>query len=207
MSPLIESANKHFCTNHDVTYFVFTDGEPPKADNVKKIEQKRLGWPYDTMMRLSMYDAQQEMLKQMDYLFALDADMLFVDTVADEIFSDRVATQHPGYVGRRGTYEASKNSTAYVAPSEGVHYYAVGFNGGSSVEFLKLAKTVTENVKKDESKNIIALWHDESHINRYFIDNPPTKILDPSYCYPESWKLPYKKRLSALDKNHSELRK
>ncbi len=205
--PLIESANKHFCTNQEVTYFVFTDGEPPKADNVKKIEQKRLGWPYDTMMRLSMYDTQREMLKEMDYLFALDADMLFVDTVGDEILSDRVATQHPGFVGRRGTYERRKKSTAYVASSEGSCYFAGGFNGGTSSEFLKLAQTVTENVKKDQAKNIIALWHDESHINRYFIDNPPTKVLPPSYCYPESWKLPYKKRLLALDKNHSELRK
>ena len=56
-------------------------------------------------------------------------------------------------------------------------------------------------------KNIIAIWHDESHINRYFIDNPPTIILSPSYCYPENLKLPYKKRLLALDKNHAKVRR
>src|SRR3972149_10215271 len=88
VQPLIESAQKYFCANHNVTYFVFTDGEPPKMDNVVKIEQKRLGWPHDTMMRLSMYDRSKDLLSKMDYLFAVDGDMLFVDTVGDEVLSD-----------------------------------------------------------------------------------------------------------------------
>ncbi len=207
VKPLIDSAQQYFCANHNVTYFVFTDGEPPKMDNVVKIEQKRLGWPYDTMMRLSMYDKSKDILEKMDYLFAVDADMRFVDTVGDEILSDRVATLHPGFVGKRGSYENCKESTAHIGPHEGSRYFAGGFNGGSAPEFLKLAKTITENIENDLSKNIIAVWHDESHINRYFIDNPPTCILSPSYCYPESWHIPYHKRLLALDKNHAEFRR
>ena len=62
------------------------------------------------------------------------------------------------------------------------------------------------NIYTDLGKNIIAVWHDESHLNRYFVDHKPTVILSPSYCYPESWKLPYKKRLLALDKNHAAIR-
>jgi histo-blood group ABO system transferase len=159
------------------------------------------------MMRLSMYDMHSDLLSQMDYLFATDADMLFVDTVGDEILSDRVATQHPGFVGKRGTYETNRISTAYVGPQEGQYYFAGGFNGGSSKEFLKMVHTITENIKKDLEKGFIAVWHDESHINRYFINNPPTLILSPSYCYPESWNLNYHRRLLALDKNHSAMRK
>jgi len=207
VEPLIQSADKYFCTNHHVTYFVFTDGEVPNHENIVRIEQKRLGWPYDTMMRLSMYDMHRDILSEMDYLFATDADMLFVDTVGDEILSDRVATQHPGFVGRRGTYETNSISTACVRHQEGQHYFAGGFNGGSSKEFLKMARTITENINKDLEKHFIAVWHDESHINRYFIDNPPTVILSPSYCYPESWHIPYQKRLLALDKNHGAMRK
>lgn len=209
--PLIKSANKYFCKNHNVTYFIFTDGEPPKADNVIRLEHKRLGWPYDTMMRLSVYYKYADQLSKMDYLYATDADMRFVDIVGDEILSDLVATQHPGFVGRRGSYENRKESAAYVAPHKGSQYFAGGFNGGTRKEFLKLAKALTENIEKDLAKNIIAVWHDESHINRYFIDNPPTLILSPSYCYPESTtatqgrKLPYTPKLIALDKNHREL--
>jgi len=208
VKPLIKSAQKYFCQNHDVTYFVFTDEKTPNIENIIRIEQKRLGWPYDTMMRHEMYFIAKQQLEKMDYLFACDADMRFVDVVGDEILSDRVGTQHPGFiVDKTGTYENRKISKAYVACSKGKVYFCGGFHGGSTQEFLKLSKTIATNVRLDLEKNIIAVWHDESHLNRYFIDNQPTIILSPSYCYPENWKLPYHKRLLALDKNHEQLRK
>lgn len=208
VAPLIASARIHFCTDCDVTYFVFTDGVISQAHDIVHIYQKRLGWPYDTLMRCKLYHDAQELLKDQDYVFACDADMLFVDTVGQEILSDRVATQHPGFVGRRGTYEESNRfSKAYVPTTQGEYYFAGGFHGGSREEFIKLITTITAGIEYDLQHNFIAVWHDESHLNRYFIDNPPTLILTPSYCYPESWKLPYKKRLLALDKNHNEMRK
>jgi len=209
VEPLVKSAEKHFLPGHDVTYFVFTNRELPNLEcNIVKIEQKRLGWPYDTMMRYEMYYNAKDHFEDIDYLYACDADMLFVDTVGNEILGDRVATKHPGFIGKRGTYETKrKTSMAYVNSNEGKYYFAGGFNGGKTVQFLNLCKTVTENIYKDLEKKIIAIWHDESHINRYYIDNPPTIMLTPSYCYPEQWKLPYHKRLLALDKNHQAMRK
>jgi histo-blood group ABO system transferase len=158
-------------------------------------------------MRYEMYYKAKDLYKDLDYIFATDADMLFVDTVGDEILSERVATQHPGFVGRLGTYETNQNSTAYVDITKAKYYFAGGFNGGSKNEFFRLAETITKNIYVDLSKNLIAVWHDESHLNKYYIDNQPTLILSPSYCYPESWKLPYQKRLLALDKNHAQMRK
>ncbi len=211
--PFIESAKKYFCTNHDVTFFIFTDGKIDEDKQIVRIEQERLGWPHDTLMRFSMYDKYHEKFEKMDYLFACDADMIFENVVGDEILSDRVATQHPGYVGRRGTYEGKRNSTAFVSNTEGAYYFAGGFNGGSRKEFEKMARTLTENIEKDLKKGIIAVWHDESHLNRYFIDNPPTKILTPSYCYPDNdshyrriWRETYTRRLVAIDKMHEQCR-
>jgi hypothetical protein len=65
-------------------------------------------------------------------------------------------------------------------------------------------EVVLDQIKKDSDNGIMAVWHDESHLNRYFIDHKPTTILSPSYCYPESWKLPFHKRILMLDKNHKE---
>jgi histo-blood group ABO system transferase len=106
----------------------------------------------------------------------------------------------------RGTPETSPYSLACVRPHENMQYFAGGFNGGTSSEYLKMAKSLSDNIENDYSRGVIAIWHDESHINRYFIDNPPTKILSPSYCYAESWDLPFEKKLLALDKNHAEVR-
>jgi histo-blood group ABO system transferase len=43
-------------------------------------------------------------------------------------------------------------------------------------------------------------------MNRYFINNPPTIILSPSYCYGELMNIPFEKKLLSLDKNNVEIR-
>jgi histo-blood group ABO system transferase len=207
VEPLVQSARKYFCPNQEVTYFVFSDSKIPESKDIVQIDQKRLGWPYDTLKRFHVYANNKDQLKNMDYIFAVDADMLFVDTVGEEILSDRTGIQHPGFVGKRGSYETNSQSTAYVSEKEGQYYFCGGFYGAKTKEFFKLLDTVIDHIETDLKQNRIAVWHDESHLNRYFIDNPPTKVLSPSYCYPESWKLPYAKKLLALDKQHSELRK
>ena len=206
--PLIKSAEKHFCRNHDVTYFIFTDGyiESIPNANIITLYEKRLGWPFDSMLRYHVYAKHKDLISSQDYLFACDADMLFVGRVGDEILGERVATEHPGFVGKRGSYETSQLSKACVLPSEGKQYFAGGFYGGTRNEFFKILDTNIKNIDEDYSCGLIAVWHDESHWNRYCIDNPPTVILNPAYCYPESWNLPYPRKLLALDKDHQEFR-
>jgi hypothetical protein len=46
---------------------------------------------------------------------------------------------------------------------------------------------------------------DESHWNAY-IKKHPAKLLSPSYCYPETWHIPFEKRILALKKNLREVR-
>lgn len=205
IEPLIISAQKYFLPEHEVTFFVFTDGVIEQQSNIIKTHQMRLGWPFDTMMRFLVYYNAKEHLEQMDYLFACDADMRFVDTIGDEILSDRVATRHPGFIAdRHDDYETNIRSCAYIEPGQGEYYFAGGFYGGSTAEFLKMARICAQNIFKDLAHGYIAHWHDESHLNRYFVDNKPTIILSPSYCYPESLQLPYPKKLLALDKNHAD---
>ncbi len=211
VDPLIASAEKHFCQDHNVTYFVFTDSVIPSTDKVIYIFQQRLGWPFDTMMRGQAYYYSKKLLAQQDYLFACDADMRFVGPMGDEILGDRVATLHawfdPSYIiGRRGTYETNPKSTAYVAEHEGDYYFAGGFYGGSSDEFLKMTSSILTNIYKDLSNGLIAIWHDESHWNRYCIDHPPTVILSSDYCFPEEIAIPGISKLLALLKPHEEIR-
>ena len=208
LQPLIESADKYFLPNQEVTYFVFTnkDIDINTNRNIVKIDVEHKEWPWMTLGRYKIFSENSESLSNMDYLYYCDVDMKFVDVVGDEILSDRVATQHPGYYGTRGTPETNPKSLACVYPNEEMQYFAGGFNGGSSEEYLKMSKTISNNIDIDYSNGIIAIWHDESHMNRYFIDNKPTKILSPSYCYGESMNIPFDKKLLALDKNHSEVR-
>lgn len=204
VKPLVESARKYFLPGHNVTFYVFTDENVEPADDIVVIYQKRLGWPFDTLFRYQVYLAQKDILLNEDYLFASDVDMLFVDIVGDEILGERVATQHPGFYGRRGSFCPDPRSTAYVREDEGADYFCGGFQGGSAEEVMRICEVNSRNIQIDLQKNLIVEWHDEMHWNRYCIDHKPTVILSPSYCYPESWSLPFTKRLLALDKNHKE---
>lgn len=208
---LLTSADEYFLINNHVEYIVLTNNNKKintkRKLNFLKIEHEP--WPAPTLKRYDYFYQYFEYLRTFDYIFYCDADMKFVDFVDVSILGDLVGTLHPGFFNSNPynfTYERNPNSKAYVPYGQGLCYYAGGFNGGNSDTFLKMAKTIFEWKKIDESNNIIPVWHDESYMNRYMIDNPPSNILSPSYCYPESWNIPFKKILLALDKNHKEIR-
>lgn len=205
VDPLVESARKYFCPHHQVTFFVYTDQPLHEEPDIVRIEQKRLGWPFDTMMRNSVYYQNRSHLEGQDYLYGIDADMLFVNPIGDEILGERVASLHAWYVGKRGTYETNPASLACVYPGEGVHYFAGGFFGGSKQEFFNLTYETTRRINDDLTRNLVAIWHDESHWNRYCIDFKPTVILGLSYCCPQSW-WDGNSKIIALDKNHEAFR-
>lgn len=205
---LIESADKFFLPNNDVEYFVFTDQEDLNLKSDRKItvlKTEHKQWPWMTLGRYKIFNDNKSTLKNKDYLFYCDVDMLFCDTVGDEILSERVATLHPGFNGGRGTPETNPNSLACVYPFEKMQYFAGGFNGGSSDTYLKMCEKLSKNIKTDHDNGVIAIWHDESHMNRYFIDNPPTKILGVEYCTPSN-SINKNTKLSALVKNHGHYR-
>lgn len=218
LQPLITSADKHLLkersyegrsTKLDVTYFVFSNKDLNLQSDRDIIYTKvhHKPWPWMTLGRYHIFHEVHDKLKDMDFLYYCDSDMLFVDAVGQEILGERVGTIHPGFLGGRGTPESNPQSTAYIPANVPVSYCAGGFNGGSSSEFLAMAEKLSRNISQDFHNGIIAIWHDESHLNRYYAEFAPTVRLDPSYCYPESWDLPFPKKLLALDKNHEEIRK
>jgi len=207
--PFIESAKNFLLKNHKVTYYLFTDTDEfnDLGDDVVVNKIEHLPWPMITLYRYKTFVKHKDILNTEDYLFYCDIDMRFVDYVGDEILGDSVATIHPGFLGGRGTPETRLKSTAYIHHNDELVYYAGGFNGGSSRNFLEMSEQIDKNIDIDSNNGIIAIWHDESHLNKYFTKNKPTIILSPSYCYPESWNLDYSKKLLALDKDHENIRK
>jgi len=61
---------------------------------------------------------------------------------------------------------------------------------------------------------IVPVWHDESALNKYISMLHPSRVLSPSYHYPEnnekiysSWgENNYECKILLLDKNHKEIR-
>ena len=205
---LLESIENNFLVGHDISCLLFTDNDLEEAsDNIKvsKIEHKT--WPEPALKKYNYIYSEQEYLKQFDYTYLFDADVYFVDKVADEVLEDLVGVIHPYKVLEDKSvypYEARKESTAYVPDVDRSKYYAAAFAGGKSDKFLEMAKTISERVSEDEKNGIVAVWHDESHLNKYFNENPP-KDLSPSYMFPEELvnnpNYPWKPKLIAVNKD------
>src|SRR3990167_4447642 len=201
ISPMIESARKFLLKGHDVDFFVWTDmpEETNLGQEVKIFPTAPCDWPLPTLFRYHLFLQQEELLKQFDYIFYCDADMLFVSRVGNEILGEGLTVAaHPMYALRPEyihPYEPNSQSTAYI-PSLGrvlenpkrfePFYAAGGFQGGRTENFIQAMKIMKEGIDKDFANNYIARWNDESHWNRYLFDNPPSVFLSPSFVYPDS---------------------
>ena len=211
---LYDDIAEKFVPGAEIDCLLFTDHEIEEtSDNVRVHYIDHEPWPMPTLKRYNYFVKEKDYILEHDYCFYLDADMRIDAPVGEEVLSDLVATQH-GYQSmhpkEQMSYDRNPECLAYVAPGDGVTYYAGGFNGGKTTKFMEMAEVIADRVNKDLEKDIIALWHDESHMNRYMIDNPPTLALNPEYCYAEEFigtQYPFQNpKIIALKKNHSELR-
>jgi len=213
---LYEDISEKFCPGAEISCLLFTDHEIEESgDNVRVHYIDHEPWPMPTLKRYNYFVKEKDFILEHDYCFYFDADMRIDEVVEmDEVCRDLVATRH-GYQSLMDpssqSFDRNPKSLACVPLDEKtVTYYAGGFNGGKTEVFMGMAETIAERVNKDLEKNVVALWHDESHMNRYLIDTPPTLDLDPTYCYAEEFigtNYPYKPgKIIALKKNHNELR-
>lgn len=212
LNPLVDSINKYFLKEHNKTIFCFTDiMEHIVSNNVVKIYQQHMPWPFTTLKRYEIFYNNKNEYKDIDILYYMDVDMLINDYIGDEFLPDDknlIAVIHPGY--RRDllqSFERFPYSTACVFGNDEYIYHCGGIQGGKINNYLDVCDILSKNIIDDLNRGIIAIWHDESHWNKYLISNPNSyKELDCDYCYPENWDIPFKKIILALDKNHSEMR-
>ena len=207
IDPLLSSIRRHFMPGGNVEIVLFTDRMRVLEKNVTTIYKEHESWPYITLKRFRIFSTYEEIIRNYDYLYYCDIDMLFVSSVSEEIIGNRVATIHPGFLGGKGTPERRQESRACILNNEENTYFAGGFFGGSSSEFIKMSTLLSAEIDEDLYNGIIAVHNDESHLNRYYMNNPPDLVLSPSYCYPETWVLPFRKKILALNKNHMEVRR
>ena len=207
-----ESYEKNFLPELEKHYIVFTDADEllySDRDNVHIFYQKKLGWPYDTMMRFDIFEKQVDFLKKYDYLFFMNANCICNKEVhADEFLpTDRklLVVRHPGFYNKgpfEFPYDRNKKSKAYIPKGEGKIYVCGGVNGGVAEDYLILIKKLNRMVASDLSNKVIPLWHDESIINKYVFKNPNEfEIKESDYCYPEGWNIPFEDKIIVRDKS------
>jgi histo-blood group ABO system transferase len=190
---IIRSASKYFLKDTDLTFIIYTDwhgAKDLKGESIVVREIKHEPWPSPTLKRFHYFLLSEDLMLGSDYSFYIDVDSEFLRDISLNTLglSDKTGmsgTLHPGFINKKGTPEYRKNSTSYIEPGKNTHYFCGGFFGGSSLEFIQMSKTIKNNIEEDLKNGIIAIWHDESHLNRFFLDNPPISILGAGFSSPE----------------------
>lgn len=208
-----ESYEQYFLPECEKHYYVFTDAEEiykeHTCERIHKIYQEPLGWPDGTLMRYHIFLQEKEELRQYDYLFFMNANCQAMETITEEEFlpgdQELLVVQHPGFYAKNNlefTYDRNPKSTACIPKGEGTYYICGGVNGGRTESYLALMEQLKHNIDVDKRNKQLALWHDESHINRYIIGRDDFRILTPAYCYPEGATLPFPQKILIRDKSN-----
>ena len=189
-----KSARKFLLPGHEKHFFIFTDSsriKAMKAKDITVIEQKKLGWPLDTLMRFEMFMSIQDLLKDFDYIYFFNSNLVFLRPVGEEILP---SPENCGIAAAvffekdpdEYTYDRNPDCKAYIPYGKGKAYYQGGLNGGTSSEYLKMAGILRDMVNEDLKNKVIVKWNDESYLNKYLLDKSPL-IISRNYMYPQEW--------------------
>lgn len=178
----IAGIRKYFFPNSTVKIFLHTDSILSHDVN-KTIPIIHQPWPLMTLFRYDLFNKNIDQYDT-DYLFYLDIDTDIIDLINEDILSDLVVVKHGCFRNTKGTPETNMQSLAYISPEENLIYVCGGFVGGEYNYFKRLCTQLSQYIQKDYQNNIIAIWHDESHLNRYIQSNKNflnINFLDSSY--------------------------
>jgi hypothetical protein len=186
--------NTNFVPGSEKTFFVFTD-EPSDVTfdrpNVVTTTIEHQGWPWITLNRFKFIQLVRDRLLEFDHVFFVDADLWAVNPIEEaEVITDKplIGVQHPGFVGVIGTFETDPRSKANIFDGKyDLTKYRQGcFWGGRSQEFVEMVDVLASWVESDLKNGIVAVWHDESHTNKYFLLHPDkVNTLHPGFAQPQ----------------------
>lgn len=180
-----------------VTYYVFTD-LPEMVPKIELAPQRRLKvivvekhsrWQDISMMRMKTISEtiETDIRHHSRYVFCFDVDQEFKGRFGSEALGDSVALLHAHFYKlpkERFTYDRNPKSRAYM--ETGDFYYHAAIFGGVWENVKNLTDTCFMNIMEDKHNNVEAVWHDESHLNKYFWLYKPSKLLSPEYCWDET---------------------
>ncbi|RIY35567.1 hypothetical protein [Psittacicella gerlachiana] len=198
---------QNFLPDCEVTFFVFTDSKELAQlyaynPQVKIIPLDYQPWPLPTLFRFKYFLELESTLAEFAYVFFMNAnfyckrplyaqDLLFAPT--GNWAQDLIVVEHFGQnclPEELRSYERNPQSQAYISPTpeKATTYIAGAFNGGTSQAFLTMSRELAQRTLTDYQNNLIAVWHDESHLNRLLYDlDYQAHILPPHYVMPQEY--------------------
>ena len=89
-------------------------------------------------------------------------------------------------MGSLGTWETRSFSSAFVPRNQRRNYVCGGTWMAKNHKFKEICEQLSTKVDYDSKRNVTAIWHDESHLNKWASENNHTLLL-PSFCFDSSY--------------------
>ena len=102
-----------------------------------------------------------------------------------------------------GTWEENSKSKAFVRSSKRKKYVHGAVWVGTKEAVLKMCSDLSRNIDEDLAEGLIAVWHDESHLNAYCSNVPGAKFLPVHFsAWEQAWQFDRNQSyVISLDKN------
>lgn len=205
---LLPDCNKH--------YILFTDNtellsQEDQYSNVTVIKQEALEWPYIALMRYQIILSISHILQSYDFTFYFNGNTEFLTEVYKEDLlpleeKQRITLYLQPHIFHKNKnkypYDRNPESNAYIPYNQGRYYFAGGITGGRTKDYLEMCEVLQSYTEYDLQKNIIALWHDESYLNRFALNRSDIKILPPYFTKGENEYWKRNSKLMFSDKTH-----
>lgn len=178
----------HFYSGkNDIHYYMFTDTDPTwYLMNVKNLHYTQIHhttWEESTNSKFS--NILQLGKKQIDHVYYFDADTNIVKPFDDDWFitneglsgaqhfSDTTVMQY------EKDYDRNPASMAYIPTDTPLPqmYYHGAFFGGTTQQVMFFCETLCVWQQTDKQIPYEPRWNDESYINKYFHNHPPSKSI------------------------------
>lgn len=196
-----EYLENNFLPGVEKEVLVFTDGdlnEPPSNVKTFKIEHKE--WPYITLERFQTLLLAKDEISKCDWFIFLDADTLVVSEVTtEEILNESktyIGVHHPCHYLKMpphdkypGSFETNPKSRAAIEEDSDFSVYYQGCVWGGKVpEVIKMIEELDARTREDLENDVIALWHDESHLNKFYLEvSDQVNVLSSEFAYPQNF--------------------
>lgn len=177
-------------------FFVFTDQmNHYSLLNKKDIHSyyiEPLDFPFPLLFKYKYINQIASRLESYSHMVYMDADMRVNSLITErEFFSHNkllFGVHHPSFTGKSRIFETNPISSACIRKNEDTSiYWQSCLWGGKIKNVLDLVSELASRVNADLSRDFIAVWHDESHLNKYFIENK--NIV---HTFPDKYALLYK---------------
>jgi len=177
----IKAFMKYYNGPSTIHFYVFSDEDPgkymPNIKNYTYIHADHSDWAAGTNSKFTSIVSLKD--SDCDHLYYFDSDTNIDKPFGDWFVGDLVAGEHYNNIDPKKPYDRNPNSKAYVPENTTLPqmYFYGAFYGGTRENMIRVSQIFLDNQREDKKIPYEPAWNDESYINQYFHNNPPSKVV------------------------------